>query len=403
MRRYILVACVGVFALACREKGDPDVARTAKPNAPAAGRHAGSEPGVTLNKDAQAKARLETTILTKKPVRPELAVYGALQEDPNASFTVRAMVSGTLHAAAGREWPDLGQQLPADVVFGELEPRLLPADRLNFTTQLATARADLNSSVASVAAAQSAYDRARVLNADNKNVSDKALQQATATLTSEQAKERAARANVASLEASLEPGGTIGNRPLKAERGGEVVEIFAHPGEAIEQGAPVLRVARFDRLLVRVDLPVGEQADSPTALIAPAGFETKPPLHAARVGVAPATDPHTQGISLLYRLEKTTFGLRPGTTVAAFLPIAGPDRIGVLIPDSAIVQQNGRTWAYVQAGADRFVRKPVPTDIPAAGGYLVAAGFSPGERVVTTGAQTLLSEEFKSSNQMDEN
>lgn len=403
MRRFILIACAAVFAIACRDKGDPDdAARAAKPNRPASGSHVDSEPGVTLKKDAQARAGIETTALTARPVKPELTAYGALEEDPDASFTVRATVSGTLHTASDREWPALGQQLAAGAVFGELEPRLPPADRLNYMTQLATARADLNSSIASVTAAQSAYDRARVLNADDKNVSDRALEQAAATLASEQAKERAARANVASLETSLAPGGTTGDRPLRAERGGEVVEILAQPGEAIEQGAPVLRVARFDRLLVRIDLPVGEQADSPTALVVPAGFETKPPIRAVRVAVAPATDPHTQGISLLYRLEKTTFGLRPGTAAAAFLPMAGQAPTGVLIPGSAVVQQDGRIWAYVQAGADRFVRRPVATDVPASGGYLMAAGFTPGERVVTTGAQSLLSEEFKSSNEADE-
>jgi hypothetical protein len=56
---------------------------------------------------------------------------------------------------------------------------------------------------------------------------------------------------------------------------------------------------------------------------------------------------------------------------------------------------------YVQAAADRFVRRPVPTDLPAAGGYLAEQGFSPGDRVVTTGAQSLLSQEFKSTNETD--
>jgi multidrug efflux system membrane fusion protein len=403
MNRYILIACLGVSVVSCREKGDADdLRRTPTPNDAVADNHAASEPGVTVNKVAQAKAGLGTTVIAARPVRPEFTAYGALEEDPDASFTVRATVSGTLHAALGYPWPTLGQRLSAGIVFGQLEPRLLPTDHLNFSTQLATARADLNSSVASVAAAQSAYDRARVLNADNRNVSDKAVEQAAAALASEQAKERAARVNVASLEASLQPGGTIGNQPLNAALGGEVVEIFAHPGEAIEQGAPVLRVARFDHLLVRLDLPVGEQADSPTARIVPTGFENRPALRALRVAVAPATDPHTQGISLLYRLEKTPFDLRPGTAVAAFLPVAGASRRGVLIPDSAIVQHDGRMWAYVQTGAGRFLRRLVPTDVPVPGGYLVSPGFSPGDRVVTTGAQSLLSEEFKSSNETDQ-
>jgi biotin carboxyl carrier protein len=402
LRRAGFILALSLAAIACRDKGNPDKAPPTANAAPApASEHGDSETGVTLNKEAQMRAGLEIVSLVARPVRPELTAFGSLEEDPDASFTVRATVSGTLHTASDREWPALGQSLPPNITFGELEPRLPPADRLNFTTQLATARADLNSSTAAVAAAQAAYDRARVLNADDKNISDKALQQAAATLASEQAKERAAQANVASLEASLQPGGTIGNRPLRTERGGDVVEIFAHPGEAIEQGAPILRVSRFDHLLVRVDLPVGEQAHSSEALVVPAGFETKSPLRAVRIAVAPATDPHTQGISLLYRLDRAAFGLRPGTAATAFLPLPGAPRNGVLIPDSAIVLQDGKVWVYVQAAADRFVRRPVPTDLPAAGGYLAEQGFSPGDRVVTTGAQSLLSQEFKSTNETD--
>jgi membrane fusion protein, multidrug efflux system len=406
----VLFSLALVFSLAllggCGHDGDLGNGAEQSEQSPAVSRPNAdeSEPGVTLKKEAQARAGLRVELLAPQPLEPELSAFGRLEEDPSTSFVVRAPVAGTLHAIPDRTWPALGQSLPAGAVFGRLEPRLLPTDRLNFTTQLATARADLNSSVASVAAAQAAYDRAKALNADNKNVSDKALQEAEARLRSEQAKERAARANVNSLEASLQPGGTIGNRPVIAESGGEVVEIFGQPGEAIEQGASIIRLARLDRLFVRIDLPVGEHIsrNDRSALVIPAGFEDRTPLPAELVAVAPATDPHTQGISLLYRLKKTFFGLRPGTAVAAFLRVPGPLRPGVLIPRSAIVQQGGKSWVYVQTGAERFARRAVSLDLPVARGFVEANGFSPGDRAVVVGAQSLLSEEFKSENQTDE-
>jgi RND family efflux transporter MFP subunit len=359
---------------------------------------------VTLKKEAQARAGLRVEPLVPQSAEPQLTAFGRLEEDPSASFVLRAPVAGTLHAVPDRAWPALGQSVSPGSVLGQLEPRLLPTDRLNFTTQLATARADLNSSLSSVAAAQSAYDRAKALNGDDKNVSDKAVQEAEARLATEQAKERAARSNVNSLEASLQPGGTIGNRPIVAERGGEVVEVLAQPGEAVEQGASLLRVARLDHLLVRIDLPVGEHisANNRSVFITPAGFEDHAPLPAERVAVAPATDPHTQGISLLYRLNKTLFGLRPGTAVTALLPLSGPSRQAVLIPRSAIVEQGGKSWVYVETSDERFARKAVPLDLPLPKGFVASAGFSPGDRVVVVGAQSLLSEEFKSENETDE-
>jgi hypothetical protein len=354
----------------CRKKpGMDDMRAQAKPSPAVSQPNAGQlEPGVTLKKEAQARAGF-----TVEPLAPQIVEPQRLEEDPSASFVVRAPVAGTLHATPDRAWPMLGQSLPPGLVLGQLEPRLLPTDRLNFTTQLATARADLNSSLASVAAAQSAYNRSKALNADNKNVSDKAVQEAEARLATEQAKQRAARANVNSLEVSLQPGGTIGDRPMVAERGGEVVDVLIQPGEAVEQGASI-----------------------------PAGFEDHAPLPAERVAVAPATDPHTQGISLLYRLKKTLFGLRPGTAITALLPVPGPLRQGVLIPRSAIVEQGGKSWVYIETSDERFTRRAVRLDLSLPNGFVAVYGFSPGDRVVVVGAQSLLSEEFKSENEADE-
>ncbi len=69
---------------------------------------------------------------------------------------------------------------------------------------------------------------------------------------------------------------------------------------------------------------------------------------------------------------------------------------GALVPDSAVVWLDGRAWAYVREGADRFVRHEVPLRHRTGMGWLVTKNFSPGDSVVTGGAQLLLSEEFRS-------
>jgi multidrug efflux system membrane fusion protein len=173
---------------------------------------------------------------------------------------------------------------------------------------------------------------------------------------------------------------------------------MAQPGESIEQGAPVVRVAQLDRLLVRIDIPVGEHlpASGGAARIMPAGFEDQPPLDAERLAMTP-------GSTVLYRLSQTRAGLRPGSPVTAHFSVAGKAGEGVLIPRSAVVQQDGRLWVYVQTKDDRFSRKPVPLDMPTSAGFLATKGFEAGDKLVVTGAQTLLSEEFKSKNEADTN
>lgn len=392
MRKTALLFCLLALITAC---GNKDAAAKKAPETPAAKQADNDDdngPGVTLKADAQALAGVKVQTLEETDLQPELLAYGKLEEDPSVSFVVRAPYSGTLRLAPGRTWPALGQMLPDRNAFGELEPRLQYADRLTVSTQLATARADLNAATATVAAAQIAYNRALALNADNKNVSDRVVQEAAAKLAAEKNHEAAAH----SLIQVLENPQSI--HPVVAERGGDVLEVLAQPGESIEQGAPIVRLGHLDHLLARIELAAGEHqppAGSP-ARIVPAGFEEQPPVAADRVAIV-------SGTTLLYRLTRTLPGLRPGAAVTAHFNLPGKAGDGVLIPRSAIVQQDGRQWVYIQTKADRFTRKPVSTDRPVQSGYIVTRGFETGDKLVVTGAQTLLSEEFKSKNEADSN
>jgi hypothetical protein len=44
--------------------------------------------------------------------------------------------------------------------------------------------------------------------------------------------------------------------------------------------------------------------------------------------------------------------------------------------------------------SEQFTRRPVSTDVPVENGFFVGEGFSPGDKVVISGAQTMLSEEM---------
>jgi multidrug efflux pump subunit AcrA (membrane-fusion protein) len=191
---------------------------------------------------------------------------------------------------------------------------------------------------------------------------------------------------------------------LNADRGGDVVEILPQPDESVEPGAPILRIARLDTLLVRIDIPVGDPvaANLSRARIAPAGQEEQTPLNAERVAVSAAIDPHAQGVSLLFRLLGTRFGLRPGLAVTAYLPTAVAGRSGIVIPQAAVVRTGGKARVYLQTSPSKFERRQVSVDLPTTEGYIVRSGFAAGDRIVTTGVESVLSEEFKSQLKEDE-
>lgn len=82
--------------------------------------------------------------------------------------------------------------------------------------------------------------------------------------------------------------------------------------------------------------------------------------------------------------------LIPGQTVTLRFAVE-PRQRGVQVPESAVVWLDGKPWVYVQESDSRFVRREFGTQTVA-----------PNERVVITGAQMLLSQEFRSQIHMEE-
>jgi RND family efflux transporter MFP subunit len=352
-------------------------------------------PVLQMKAATQARIGLRTEVLTSESLKPELTAYGKLEEDPARSFILRAPISGTLHYAPGRDWPGIGEHLADGAVIGIIEPRFTPAERISLSSQLATVQSEVRASAAAVTAAKAAYERARILNADNKNVSDQVLQDASSRLQAEEARYQAAGETVQQIQTALKALDPTGSRRLIAERGGEIVELIAQPGESIEPGSPILRVAKLDHLLARINIPVGQHvlASVSTARIVPVGFENEP-IFAKRIAVAPAVDPRIQGEAFLFRLNNSQFGLRPGVAVTAYLDLPESSQPGVVIPQAAIVRFQGSGFAYVQTATGEFVRRQVSLDHPTQTGYFATDNFRPGDRVVVAGAQSLLSEEF---------
>jgi hypothetical protein len=67
----------------------------------------------------------------------------------------------------------------------------------------------------------------------------------------------------------------------------------------------------------------------------------------------------------------------------------------VAVPRSAVLRFNGATWVYRQTSDETFERLEVALDRPLENGWFVREGLKPGEKLVTVGAQQILSEELK--------
>lgn len=220
--------------------------------------------------------------------------------------------------------------------------------------------------------AQNEYARLKTLFDNNQNVSEKALQAAEGSLRSLQADQRAAEQQL-NLQAAI-----------AEQQWGSVVAKWAL------DGSPELdRVLAMREILLQVTLPLGTTYDAlPTISVQVPGRTN---TAATLISPFPRVDPRIQGRSFLYATSpKQDF--TPGLNLLAHVSVGNAMR-GVILPSSAVVWSEGKAWAYVQTEANQFSRRELATGVPVENGYFLSSGFSAGTKVVSRGAQSLLSEE----------
>lgn len=151
-----------------------------------------------------------------------------------------------------------------------------------------------------------------------------------------------------------------------------------------------------DRVIVRVELPANEApaAQPQRARLTPLS-EPGEAIEAEFLGRAPVTDPQLQGQGFLFLTRGNALNLTPGASVSASLALGGETLLGVMLPDSALVRYDTQTWIYVQKDTTTFARIRVALRCPLPGGWLITQTWRVADRVVTQGAQVLLSEELK--------
>ena len=245
---------------------------------------------------------------------------------------------------------------------------------IDLRTRYAAALADTDAARATAAASRQEYERSRVLYQDNQNVSLKTYQAAQAAYQSDQAKADAAALNTQNIQAAARQqfGATLGRWALAA-----------HSPE-------MARLLNRQEVLLRVTLALDDSMAAPTQIQISVNNDRRLPAYL--VSPSAQSDPAVQGSAFIYRASAP---IAAGTNIAAYLPTSKQITQGTLIPAAAIVWYGGQPWAYKQIDAAHFGRYPVAQQSPMQGGFFVTQGFKPGERVVVSGAQLLLSEELR--------
>lgn len=235
------------------------------------------------------------------------------------------------------------------------------------------AQSDAIAARAATGVSRGEWERNRALYEDQGNVSLRAYQIAQANNRADQAKADAAVLILHNIEASA-----------KHQFGSTLAHWAFDPGSTAFN-----RLLTRQDVLVRVTLPPAPgMKGPPNDIEVQASGRDREPSHL--VSPSAQADPGIAGRSFLYRVASE---LPTGTSIVAYLPTSTQMTSGAFVPSSAVVWYAGQPWAYVQDAPATFARRPLVHAAEAEGGYVVTEGLVPGERVVTSGAGLLLSEE----------
>jgi RND family efflux transporter MFP subunit len=314
------------------------------------------------------------------------SVTGTARVQPasDGEVVLTAPVDGVVRAAA---WPFTGKA----TVSGEPLMELIP------TAPAGPSLAELEALVLQLEALSNAagarLERLESLLA-KEAVSRREVEQAQAEATGLAARLQAGRADLAAAEAGRR--GKRGPSGLKvsAPFAGRIAETLVSPGEHVAAGAMLIRVIRERPVWIRVALTPEDARrldDGISGLILDIGATTAPVKVMAGelrlVAVAPEVDSRSGTVEALIEVQRNVDDLKPGLRATAQVLLAREVR-GLVLPDSAVIDDAGVPVVYVQLGGESFVRREVELQ-QRQGDKVLVNGVRPGERVVTIGGAAI--------------
>lgn len=349
----------------------------------------GGEASVPFLKEQQWKTQYATASAEVRVLQGGVRANGELKPVAGQSAELSAPVAGRI--VVGGSVPYLGQQ----VKKGEVLVRLVPTTGVSGTDlatvemEAARARAELGLAEREVARAQEMFTA--------KAIPEKQLDAARVAREVAAARVSATERQLALYrETQSGGGGSAGGAAfeLRSPLGGVVSFAEVTPGAVVEAGTLLVSVVNPTRLwleakVYEADVPKVEQ--SPGAAFTVAGFErefTVDEKTGRRVAVGTVVDRATRTVPVVFELANPGNALKPGMFAKVTL-YTGQTVRGLAIPESALVDDNGKPIAFVMDGGESFFKRVIRTGVRSGGWVQVLDGVKEGERVVSRGAYEL--------------
>lgn len=335
---------------------------------------------ISYLKEAQWVTDFATVPAAERDLQDGVRASGEIQPVAGRHAIITAPASGRISVSA--DALAIGGSVKSGQVLATMAPRVAGADRATLAADVAAANAELD-------AAQVALERAQRLLAE-KAGSQRAVDEAQARVDIAKARRDGAKGRLGQYQAGLGGGGK-GGVAIKAPLAGTIVDVDVASGQSVEEGQRLFEVMDLTKVWVVAnvfehDLP---QVDGAT------GARLHVPGRTDEIVIAPPNgrlvtmgrviDPVTRTAPIIFELTDTAGILRIGQSVDLVVA-TGPARRALAIPEVALLDDGGRSVAFVMVEGEAFERRVVRTGARSGGWVEVLSGVAAGERVVTEGA-----------------
>jgi membrane fusion protein, multidrug efflux system len=313
---------------------------------------------------------VRTVTVVKREVGETITYTGRIQAENEARLSFR--ISGRMIERSA----NVGDRVSPGQIVAKLEPQ----DELN---GLRSAQAALAAAQAQFVEAKSNFDRQRTLLA--RDVASRAqFERAEQTLET-------ARAQLDTAEAQLKAAkDRVSDTELKVDAAGIVTATGAEPGEVVQAGQAIIRVARKDGRDAVFDVPGQLLRSAPSDPLITVSLTDDPAVTAiGRVReISPQADPVTRTFEVKVGLTDPPAAMRLGSTVVGRMQLDAAPVIE--IPASALTALDRRPAVWIVDPAKLTVslrNVDILRQNPAT--VAISEGLDTGDIVVTAGTQAL--------------
>ena len=326
----------------------------------------GGSGGISFLKEQQWKTPgFRTDFARSGTIMESFEASGEIIPAAGRIAEVSAPIGGLIDASGVAQSPSPGQRVGRGSVLALLTPSL---DEGGAT--YADARARLRE-------AEDEFERAKRLFAAEA-VPQRRVHEAEIRL-------QAAREALAGLGGgALTAGGKLA---IRAPIDGVVTQRSLTPGSRVDAGAPLFTI--IDPSVVWLRVNVSAASAPQVSRVSSASFQLEGAERSYRtqriISLGTVVDSLSRTVPVIYEIANSDGSIRVGGN--ARVAVSTGRRVsGVVIPSSAVLDENGRPIVYVQPEGESFEKREVTLGGTENGRTLILSGLKDGDRVVTGAA-----------------